>query len=193
MRGKKTHLEFLKTHLELERKNYRTSEYSTKKIEKRFKNNQSKDMFTKAVFDFFNERPTKNVTIVSSIPYHFITKSNEMTYQMNIDLMVLSNGRQSIDTYHENNVLPLKISMQIESSSHVYSTRYFYTTAKPYKTDVWSTYKCTGSCGSCYTDLERNVGRLFKQDQKTCWAGINNWACEGKYCWTIDTGTICCV
>jgi len=148
-----------------------------------------------ALLSQFNEKGG-NPEGLSSTPFNVISRT--IDGRMNIDqsILLLEKNAITFQPVSNDGPIPLVIKMWVESSTHVAVLKPEYETCSDGGKRILSGHVCVGSCDSCFETLgsfwdHDTHQKLLSQTIKRTWENVNNWACEGSGCWTINTGCLC--
>jgi len=145
------------------------------------------DSFQKQIFDTFKPSPNEELPL-AHIPLHFEATQGEepiVHFKINAVPLEASNYQLADPT----GLLPISIMVFVKNTRLVYPLSFLYTTSPVDKAEVYSSYRCVDTCNTCYDDLKDSPG--YQKKYAKCWENVNSWLCEGKGCWTINTGSVC--
>lgn len=151
-------------------------------------NTDGMDTFKKELYSVFNEEGLIDDSM-SLTPLYIEAKQKD-NFVLSFEMDLIAGESAQMQLASDGQPQPVAMKVSITRSSHSYPFLYQYSTSPTSADTVYSDYRCVETCTSCFDSLSSLV-EGFNYTHAKCWADINNWGCEGKGCWTINTGSLC--
>lgn len=151
-------------------------------------NTDGMDTFKKELYSVFNEEGLIDESM-SLTPLYIEAKQKD-NFVLSFEMDLIAGESAQMQLASDGQPQPIAMKVSVTRSSHSYPFLYQYSTSPTSADTVYSDYRCVETCTSCFESL-KSVISDFNYTHAKCWADINNWGCEGKGCWTINTGSLC--
>lgn len=151
-------------------------------------NTDGMDTFKKELYSVFNEEGLIDDSMSLTPLYIEAKQKDDFILSFEMDLIAGESAQMQLAS--EGQPQPVAMKVSVTRSSHSYPFLYQYSTSPTSADVIYSDYRCVETCTSCFESL-KSVVDDFNYTHAKCWADINNWGCEGKGCWTINTGSLC--